>query len=229
MKPINYLELRAVTNNIRAFAQHIRSGDHIRLWEDNLAVVHIINSMTSRSREMMAELRIIHKLLTKLGATIKSDYLPSAVNAFADRLSRLRTLDDWTIDQKAIRSILNAQPPTIDRFADDHNKIVDRFNSAYECPGSSGTDALTLPWAGESNYWNPPLRLIPLVVRKIKEEKAKGILVTPHWPNQTWYASLRDYGEPTLFEAPEVFRPPLWAPPWVKPPPWKIAIWTINI
>jgi hypothetical protein len=40
-------------------------------------------------------------------------------------------------------------------------------------------DVLTPPWGGTRNFWNPPLKLIPLVVEKIAREAASGLLVTP--------------------------------------------------
>ena len=173
-KPITFLELWAVTNKIRAFADHINSGTHIKLWEDNQAVVHIINAMTSKSKELMAELRVINKLLTKLGITIESSYLPSAVNTFADRLSRLKTMDDWTINIQAIQLILDTVPPTIDRFADHQNAIVNRFNSLSECPGSSEVDALSLSWGKEINYWNPLSSASLSWSRKSRKRMQKG-------------------------------------------------------
>ena len=39
--------------------------------------------------------------------------------------------------------------------------------------------------------WNPPLDLLPLVVRKIEAEGGRGVLLDPNGPGQVWYARLR--------------------------------------
>ena len=93
-KPITFLELRAVTDNLRSFTQYVSRGTHLKIWEDNMAVVFILNSMTYRSPALMDELRALHHLLTRLGISIEAQYIPTAINRYADRLSRLSTLDD---------------------------------------------------------------------------------------------------------------------------------------
>ena len=120
VKPITLLELKAVTHNLRAFSQqlHRHQSKVIKVWEDNQAVGRVLNTMTSKSPALMMELRVIHKVLVRLGISIDSHYLPSAVNRFADRLSRLQSLDNWRINQVAIAPLLKTLPPTMDRFAD---------------------------------------------------------------------------------------------------------------
>lgn len=201
-KPITFLELRAVTDNFKAFASEIKSGTHLRVWEDNQAVVYMLNSMTSKSRAMMHELRALHRVLTKIGVTIESKYLPSAVNRFADRLSRLQTLDDWRINLSALQPYLRRLPPTIDRFADRENSICRQFNSEFSSPGSTAVNALTQDWRHEVNFWNPPLKLLPLVVSKICHEQATGVLVTPWWPAQSSCTRLQSIATPRIFDAP---------------------------
>ena len=227
-KPITFLELRAVTDNLRAFAEDLRTGTHLRVWEDNQAVVHILNTMTTRSPALMKELRALHRVMLKLGISIESRYVPSAVNRFADRLSRLRSLDDWRINTRSIRALLCEMEPTIDRFADHESTICPQFNSQYRSPGSSGIDSFQQHWGQTVNFWNPPLKLIPLVVEKIVQESATGLLVTPWWPAQSWCRRLKEIGTAQLFHAPDVYLPPLWAPKHMPAPPWKIAVWTIR-
>lgn len=44
---------------------------------------------------------------------------------------------------------------------------------------------------GKARLWNPPADFLPLVVRKIQQENALGVLVAPYWPAQAWFARLR--------------------------------------
>jgi hypothetical protein len=145
-------------------------------------VVYILNAMVSRSPALMCELRVLHKFLQRLGIQIQAHYLPSAVNRFADRLSRLKTLDDWRINPAPLRQWLERYRPEVDRFADPTSALCPRFNTEFYAPGTEAVDALAQPWGGTRNFWNPPLKLIPLVVEKIAREAASGLLVTPHWP-----------------------------------------------
>lgn len=39
--------------------------------------------------------------------------------------------------------------------------------------------------------WNPPLDLLPMVIRKIEQEKARGIIDVLVWPTQAWLARLQ--------------------------------------
>lgn len=231
LRSINFLELRAVTDNLRSFTSHLRrhQGARIKLWEDNQAVVHIVNSMTTRSPALMKELRILHRVMTVLGITIESEYLPSAVNCYADRLSRLQSLDDWRINQQVLTPILNRLPPTIDRYAAEGNTICERFNSEHHTPHTLAVNALAQSWSlPEINYWNPPLKLLSLTVTKIFQEQAVGTLVTPYWPAQSWFARLLSVTTPLVFRADNLYLPPSWAHPRMSPPPWQLAIWQIH-
>ena len=53
---ITQKEMRAVSKGVAMHADTLR-GQTVRLWEDNLAVVHILRSKTSRSPALMRELR----------------------------------------------------------------------------------------------------------------------------------------------------------------------------
>ena len=67
-KPITFLELWTATDNLRAFARDLRMDTHLCVWEDNQAVVHIINNMTTRSPALMKELRALYRVMLKLGS-----------------------------------------------------------------------------------------------------------------------------------------------------------------
>lgn len=56
--------------------------------EDNQAVVYVLNAMLSASRPMMLELRKLEVLLSAIGVKLEARWIPSAVNRFADALSR---------------------------------------------------------------------------------------------------------------------------------------------
>lgn len=51
-------------------------------------MVYVLNAMVSASKPVMAELRGLQRMMAAPGVTIESRWLPSAVNRYADALSR---------------------------------------------------------------------------------------------------------------------------------------------
>ena len=68
-------------------------------------------------------------------------------------------------------------------LADFHNRQILRFNSRCWNPGAEAVDAFTVSWAGQNNWWCPPIALIPRVIGHAKVCKAVGTLVVPGWPS----------------------------------------------
>ena len=47
--------------------------------------------------------------------------------------------------------------------------------------------AFTVNWAGEINWWCPPIPLIPRVIRHAQVCAAKGTLIVPCWPSAPFW------------------------------------------
>lgn len=93
--------------------------------------------MATLSPMLIAELRVLHRLLTTLRITIESEYIPSAVNRYADRPSQLQSWDDRRINQQTIRPLLKHLP----------EKSTDMPQRTIRC--ASGSNELTshhTPW-----------------------------------------------------------------------------------
>ena len=87
------------------------------------------------------------------------------MNEQADYLSRVVDYDDWYINPAVFAEVdEDWGPHTVDRFADYHNHQTPRFNSRCWNPGSEAVDAFTVDWAGETNWWCPPITLVPRVI-----------------------------------------------------------------
>ncbi len=56
-------------------------------------------------------------------------------------------------------------------------------------------DALTSRWPAARLYAFPPIKILPLVLCKIREERASVILIAPNWPNQPWLPDLTELRE----------------------------------
>ena len=68
-----------------------------------LAVVHIVNSMTSKSDQVMTVLRAFTLQCLHLNVVVKAQHLSSTVNVIADALSRFQL-------QKFSQLVLDAEP-----------------------------------------------------------------------------------------------------------------------
>lgn len=185
---ITLRELRAVRLLLaRSFAEYVSDCHtrHMVLHEDNQAVVFIINAMVSASRPMMAELRKLRALLHALGIVIEACWIPSAVNRFSDMLSRTWDLGDVRASESLVASIRRHYHLGPDIFA--------RFPMGETIPARAKQMRIELeaPWNdGRAHLWNPPADFLPLVLRKIEEEKPHGVLLAPYWPAQPWLGRL---------------------------------------
>ena len=105
--------------------------------------------------------------------------------------SRIVDYNDWMLNP-SIFSWLDALwgPHTIDRFANPSNVQLERFNSRFWSPGSEAVDAFTCTWAGENNWWCPPVYLIPRVIRHAQSTHCKGTLITPQWVSSPFWPLL---------------------------------------
>eukprot|EP00873_Tetraselmis_striata_P042142 jgi/Tetstr1/462406/TSEL_007412.t1 len=86
-------ELKTVWLAVEFFMPHL-AGRRVPLHEDNHAVCNVLAGRTSRSLDVMAELWRLWYLLDNNGIHIRTRYIRSAANVWADRLSRRLDSDD---------------------------------------------------------------------------------------------------------------------------------------
>lgn len=185
---ITLRELRAVRLLLsRHFAAYVtRPGvQKLLLHEDNQAVVYVLNAMVSASPAMMVELRRLEKLLKALGVTIEARWLPSAVNKFADALSRTWDPGDAQATAALVQSV-SAEYRL--------SEVVFRerpLGESYIARSKYLATQMREDWGdGRCRLWNAPWDALPLVVRKIEHEGGQGVVLAPHWPAQPWYSRL---------------------------------------
>lgn len=205
---INVLELATVYLGLQSFRRFLTRRDTwILLKSDSMVTVGAVNAMASKSPAIMAELRRLHALCHSWGIAIKAEYLPSAVNAYADRLSRENDSADWSLPV-AVFSEMEARfgPHTVDWFATHLNTRCGRFFSKTWTPGCAGVDALRHDWHAENGWATPPLHLIPMVVDKVVRSDCALTLVAPRWEAQPWYWRAVEACTEMIFLPPEQGR-----------------------
>lgn len=116
------------------------------------------------------------------GISIEPEWVPRSSNEQADYLSRIADKDDWFVSPHIFRLLdLKWGPHSIDRFADEHNNLLPRFNSRLWNPSSEAMDAFTMSWSLENNWICPPPFLVPRVLKHMRSCLARGTLVIPLW------------------------------------------------
>ena len=110
--------------------------------------------------------------------SVEPEWIPHTENQLADFISHIQDFDDWQL-HPGVFSWLNNKwgPCTVDRFASFYNTQLPRFNSCFCNPGSEAVDSFTCDWAGEMNWWCPPVYLIPRLLRHAHNCKCRGILI----------------------------------------------------
>lgn len=75
-------------------------------------------------------------------------------------------------------------------------------NRQVEIPWA--VDAFSITWDWSLAYAFPPAPLIPRVLRKIREDQARIILIAPFWPKRAWFSLLRSLSESDPWVLPEL-------------------------
>lgn len=231
---ITFKELKAVRFAIQSFLPQLM-GRSVLLHEDNQAVVAVLTHYTTRSPQMMVELRKLWYLLDTHGIHIRPQYIRSAANVWADALSRELDTSDWKLNPRIFKYIDKLWGPhTIDRFASMENAMLPRYNSRWLDPETSGVDCLHFPdsnWQKENNWANPPWELLEDLVLKLRQSKAAATVVVPAWEATAWFQELQSMASEVLFYPPshDLFFPGrLGRREGVGTPHWNVAIFRLE-
>ena len=187
---INLLEFGAIRLGWLSFRDLLpSSGFILRLKCDSMVALGVLQAQSSPSIAMMADYRLLHAVLAELKVELRHEYVQSALNVWADRLSREVDSTDWSLAPAAFRR-LDGQygPHSVDLFATECNTRCIPFYSKDLTPGALGADAMLFPWVGENAWANPPFHLMGPVLDKVLRERVTATIVAPVWKAQPWWA-----------------------------------------
>lgn len=126
-------------------------------------------------------------------------HIPTGKNVEADQESRAPHDTEFEFGPGYFVIITNTfGSPSIDFFADRNNAKCRRFISWHRDPNALAIDAFTVDWKAEIDYAFPPFCLIPQVLQKIIQDKARVIVVAPDWPSQPWFPTFLNQVEGDL-------------------------------
>ena len=203
---INYLELMAAFFTLKCFINSVE-GKHVKIMIDNTTAVSVINNKGTSHNEQCNDVACdIWNLCEENSIWLTAAYIPGKDNIIADRESRNKNVDtEWMLNPRFLKLALNYFNflPCIDLFASRINKQFNTYVSYKPDPYAKHIDAFTITWSTEDFYCFPPFSCVTKVIRKIIQDKARGILVVPDWPTQTWYPMLL----PILEQPPHRLQP----------------------
>ncbi|XP_077149337.1 uncharacterized protein LOC143811475 [Ranitomeya variabilis] len=189
----NWKELTAVGKALNYFLPQIQGAD-VRVFSDNSTTVAYVNRQGgTRSGSLMTIAGEIFQFAEAHLASLTALHIRGIENTKADYLSRNRLRQgEWSLNRAVFRLITKAWGvPQIDLFATRGNRQVERFASLNSMDHPDMLDSLHHPWNFKLAYAFPPMSLIPLVIRKIRREQARIILIAPFWPKRPWFSCLQ--------------------------------------
>jgi len=137
----------------------------------------------------------IRELCVKKCLDLVPAWVPRADNQLADMYSKSTDCDDWFIHDNVFRELDEVWGKfNVDRFANSKNSKCSVFNSRWWCPGTCGIDCFRKVWSGQNNWLVPNPCLIPRVIDKMIDEKARGTLIVPYWPSAPFWSVLTPTG-----------------------------------
>lgn len=189
---INQKELRAVELALRAFKV---SDAAVQLFTDNTTTLYYVNKLMGRRRELTLINRSLFNYCHSRRVHLTAAHVPGTENTIPDMLSRIRDPSNFAVAPWALRTIQERFGTlTWDRFASAANHLPGLpYNSLYMDPTSAGVDALSQPaacWRRHLNWLNPPWRLILKTLVKVRETRARAVLLAPVWRTAPWWPML---------------------------------------
>jgi hypothetical protein len=205
-----HCEAAAFLQALRTFLPHLigRTLLHVT---DCAAVVSLPERGSASSAHLQAIALDIWHLTSRHGIHVTSMWVPGTtmVTTGTDHLSRDALLDPHaaTLAPHGWQMILSQAEHDdmhleIDWFADEANHLLDTFWSRLPMPSATGQDAFSAPsWSQTfcptcgvprrvDGYFFPPPPILNMVVARLQQDQASGIIIVPRLPGNVWWPVL---------------------------------------
>ena len=173
------------------FKEH---GINVKVLSDSTtAIAYIIELGISRSEFFHRITKQIWELAEKKHINITAALIPGHKNINADRESRDLSYNlELMLCPKSLHKalkilIFNSE---VDMFASNENYQFQTYFSYKADPKAKALDTFTVSWHSLKFFAFPPFLVISKTLKKIKAEKAEGILVVSYWSNQASFPKL---------------------------------------
>ena len=181
--------MTAIHYGLNSFLAFLESKS-VYWFSDNEAAVNNIN-YGSRKLELQSIALDIFSVCLHNNISLFPHWIPRDMNETADFVSKLVDCDDWFVSHEFFK-MLDALwgPHSADRFANNQNTKLSRFNSLFWTSNCKAVDAFSQNWADKNNWLVPPIFLISTVIRHLLTCKTRGTLVVPAWPSAPFWPLL---------------------------------------
>ncbi len=187
------LELLAVFRGLTSAESSVQ-GQVVLVSSDNTTVVAFINRQGGThsirlcllTRELLLWCHARH-------ISLRARHIAGRKNVLADYLSRQSApvLTEWSLHPSVCSAVLSRWgDPFVDLFATSLNHRLALFVSPVPDLRAWAVDAMSLSWALLDGYAFPPFVMLPRVLRKIRQDRARITLVAPCWPTRSWFVTL---------------------------------------
>ncbi len=148
-------------------------GRHLLLHEDNQYVTCVLTHLISKPSTMMYELRKLFLVIDTYNIKIRTQYIRSASNVWADNLSRVTNNSDSQLAPRKLKHFNNKWGPhTVYRFTSYANKQLSRYNAMWRDGSTEAVDSLHLTgaeWRRERDRCNLPWEMLDDLVFKLRK------------------------------------------------------------
>jgi len=132
-------------------------GHTVLLYQDNMAVIGCLRTLTSTSLAMMVQLRAVLKVLDEFQIRFQIVYIRIKLNP-ADAPSRLCSANLWSLSPRIQKQLLvraqrelgSALAVNVDPFACSRSKVPSIYATPLHDPAATGMDSLLLDWSAHT-------------------------------------------------------------------------------
>lgn len=192
---INELEAFAAFLGLKTYAKNLK-GKHILIYLDNNSAMLCIRKFgSSKSIKLDKLVKIIWKWCIERKIWLSVARIAGADNIEADYESRNCNVNpdgEYKLNTELLNEaliVLN-RAPNIDLFASRTNFQFKTYMSFRDDPEAIAIDSMIEHWKQYDFYAFPPFSILLRVLKKIRDEKATGVIVTPLWRTATFFPVL---------------------------------------
>jgi hypothetical protein len=145
-------------------------------------VAHI-NKRGAHSPSLSAIALELWSPVLKIRSWVTATHIPGILNVDADTASRqFNPKVEWTLDPRYFgRNRFHL--PEVGLFASKLTHQVKSYVSRFPDPGAIAVDAFLQDWSRWKSFIHSPVNILLRVVKKIRDEGASDLVITPNWPN----------------------------------------------
>ena len=180
---VNWLELKAAFLALQAFLPQLKH-QHVQIGIDNKTAMTYINKLGGTRSHRLTSLALeMWNFAADRNLTLSAVYVPGEENQIADKKSRVfQDSLEWMLHPAVFQALQKEVGCfSIDLFATRVNHQVPAFVSWRPEPGAVATDAFNVKWDFQLAYLFPPFCMIKRCLRKIQQDQAHCVLITPVW------------------------------------------------